>query len=357
MFNPTKISNALYGLVGFRNPFNPNYSIIDSDNQTSRSGLFVTDNSFVKIEQIKDSQDYQSINDADFNLMLKRMQQDSIVKVCNQVFCESSFIDRQILYQNAQNKINTENLPVGFIGYKIKVDLEKNIAFSIKRILLDFDGTGQIKLLLFNTAKKEPIQQKTINITTDHQEEQLDWYVDNSDGYFKGDFYLGYINDGTLSVAPFKRDYENSNIISNISFLCFEHLCFKGHVTETLFDLTTQSGLSECTGLNPDVTVYKDYTDLIINNEKLFAKAIVTDLSINCLSVIIASMRSNKTERNADLMLGKIMAEIEGQSGEGILKVTGLRPSLFRYIGTIKKEVEKLEDGYQKDGLIYSTID
>lgn len=355
MFNATKIQTALYGLVGFRNPFNPDYQKLDVDNTASRSGLFVTDNDFCKVEHIYDSQDYQGVSDANFNLFVKRKQQDSIVNVCSAVFNSAVFIDRQLLYKNAQNKIATENLPTGFVGYRIKVESEKNIAFSIKRIILDFDGTGDIKLLLFNTAKKAPIKTKDITITTDHEEVVLDWYIDNSDGYYKGEFYLGYINDG-LTVNPFKRDYENSNLISLISFMCFEPIIIKNHVTELLWDLTTYEGLSECTGLNPDITVYNDYTDLIVNNENLFAKAIATDLIISCLSVIVASMRSNRTERNGDLMIQKIITEIEGQKGEGVLTIYGLRPALFKYIGSIKKEIEKLQNGYNPMGLSYSTM-
>lgn len=356
MFNVSKIQSGLYGLVGFRQPFNPSYQKLSGTNLLSRSGYFVTDNPFAKVENLFESQDYAGISDANFNLLLERKQKESIASVCNAVFNEPDFIDRQVLYANPINKVGTENLPVGFVGYKIKVENKKNIAFSIKRVLLDFSGTGSFDLLLFNTSSPDPIETKTITITGPSQEEKLDWYIDNSDGYYKGEFYLGYINDG-LTVVPYKRDYELSNLMSLITHLCVEPIKVPGHIASTLFDLTSQEGLSENTGVNPDITVYKDYTDLIINNELLFANAINLDLTISCLTESLASLRSNRTERNSEYKIIRLTQEIEGQeSGEGVVKVTGLRPQLYRQISLIRTEIKKLQSGYFGNGVFNETL-
>lgn len=341
--------------MGFRQPFNPSYQKLDSDNQVSRSGYYVTDNPFCKLEQIYDSQDYSGISDANFNLLLKRKQEESITSVCNAVFNEVDFIDRQLFYKNAINKVATETLPTGFVGYRIQIECENNIAFCIKRVLLDFDGTGSFQLRLYNTSVKAPIKTKAINITTTNQEEKLDWYIDNSDGYYKGDFYLGYVNN-SLSVSPFKRNYELSNILSYITHINVWPMCVKNYTATDLFDLTAQDGLSEYIGINPDITVYDDYTDLILNNEKLFANALNMDLQISCLSESIASLRSNRNERNAELRIIRMTQEIEGQSGEGVVKVTGLRPQLYRAISSIKKEISKLKRGYFGDEIFTDTL-
>jgi len=148
MFDVSKIKDSLSGLVGFKQPFNPDYAIIDADNQLSESGYYVNSNPFAKIEFIKDCQDYRSISDANFNIVLKDIIEDSVVNTVNQVFDESSYIDRQVLYKNALNKNETEILPNGFVGYKIEVDDTKSIAFKITRLFLDFEGTGNITLLI-----------------------------------------------------------------------------------------------------------------------------------------------------------------------------------------------------------------
>jgi len=355
MFQVDKISSKLYGLVGLRQPFNPTYAIVDANNLISRSGYFVTDNPFVKIEYLKETQDYKDISDENFNEYLKRLQISSILNVCHNVFSRFDYLDRNLLYINAQNKVNQEVLPDGFVGYKIRVSNDNDIAFQIKRVLLDFDTNAVFKLMLFNTSKSEPIFEKDITIASKTQEEVLDWKIDNSDITYKGDYYLGYIKTGTTPI-PFKRDYNNSDVMSSFSHLDIEKVQVTGHSTETLFDLTSEEGLSENIGINPDITIYEDLTDLIIQNEMLFARAVELEMTISVLREQANSLRSSGTERKSEQQTLRILAEIEGQSGEGVLSITGLRPLLTSQITNIVKEINKLRNGYMNESLKMITL-
>ena len=162
MFDVTKIQNSLVGIVGFRQPYNPDYAILDTDNTLSTSGIFVNDNSYAKIEYIKDNQDYSGISNTQFNEYLTNLQKSSITSICSSVFSDYDFLERDILYKNTSNKIDVETLPIGFVGYKIQVSSNKNIAIKLNRVILDFQGTGDLELILWNTGKKEPIYTKTI---------------------------------------------------------------------------------------------------------------------------------------------------------------------------------------------------
>jgi hypothetical protein len=344
MFNKSKI-DSLFGIVGWRSPDNPDYQILDAANLASTSGRFVNDNAYSKIELVKDNQDYASQSDAEFNTKLKELQETSISSVCNAVFNDSDYIDRQVLYRYAQNKTNTETLPDGFIGYKLTIDNTKDVAFKITRMLLDFNGTGDVTIMLFNSAKKEVVFSQVVSITTDHQEVELNWVLDNTDTIYKGEYFLGYNTNG-LTVQPFKRDYNNSSIESSITHLGVENIFVSGHNTNTLFDLTTTEGNSLTTGLNPDITVYEDFTDLILNNKSLFGYAILLDLQIRCISLNLASIRSNKNQRLAESNTVRMQQEIDGESGDGLLKVAGLRPMLLGELHRLTKEINKLKDGY-----------
>ena len=355
MFQVDKIKSNLYGIVGFRQPFNYTYAILDTDNQISRSGYFATDNPYVKIESLKSVQDYKDISDADFNIYLKRIQEGSIINVCNQVFSGFDYRDRNLLYKNANNKVEQESLVDGFVGYKICVSSEKNVAFKITRVLLDFDTVGTFKLLLFNTNKSVPIESKDITITDTQQEVVLNWVVDNSDITYKGDYYLGYIKTATTPI-PYKRNYNNSNFMSYFSKLSFEKVQSKGHATETLFDLTLEEGLSEDIGLNPDITVYEDFTNVIIQNESILSRAIQLDMIISVLREYSYSLRSNGSERKSEELAIRILAEIEGQTGNDVLTITGLRPQLLGEISQIGMELKKLRVGYFNNSIKSSTL-
>ena len=347
MFDNTKVEAALVGIVGLNQPNNPDYAVLDAANQASTSGLFVTDISMAKIEFYKDSQDYEAISDADFNDLLRTTQKSAITSVCNQVFNTEDFRDRNVLYKHATNNISPETLTDGFVGYEIQVTREKNVAFEITRVILDFQGNypNDITLQLYNTGDPNPIRSKVISITEQHQEEVLNWVVDNSGDTYKGDYYLGYVKSAA-TPTPFKRDYNNSNVISGIDGLIICPVEFKGHAGATIFDLDDKDGLSENIGVNPDIIVYDDYTDFIKQNRGLFGRAIQIDMAIKMMNVISSSLRVNKHERIAAAKV-RIVQDIDGVDADnGKLKILGLRAQLLGEIATIKKEVEKLRLGY-----------
>ncbi len=347
MFNISKIK-GLYGVVGFQQPQNPDFQIIDANNLVSRSGYFVTSNPYCKVENIKSNIDYKDASNIEFNDYLKQLQEDSIVRVAGLVFNQSDYIDRQVLYPHAHNKVDTNDLPSGFVGFKIEVSIDKDVAFKISRVLLDFEGSGDIELLLFNTSSSTPLQSKTVSISSTNQEVKLDWTVDNSGSTYKGDYYLGYLNNaGSIgSLKPFKRNYDRSSVESCISCLDITKVSFGGMTSNALPDLRTEESIGESIGLNPDITVFEDFTDLMLQNEMLFAKAINMDLQINILSAYLASLRSNRDERNSERTTLRIIQQIEGQNSEGVIKITGLRPQLIREISMIGKEIRKIKEGY-----------
>ncbi|MFM9825837.1 hypothetical protein [Flavobacterium sp.] len=348
MFTATKIADGLLGIVGFRQPYNPNYAILDEDNTTSLSGLFVNDNPYAKIEFLKDTQDYKDISYDEFNALLKDMQKSSSISICSQVFNEFDFIDRGLIYKNASNKIGVETLPNGFVGYKIEVSQAKNTAFSINRVILDFNGTGTFTLLLFNTGKKVALQSKVITIASDNQVEELNWVLDNTSTTYKGDYYIGYVSTG-IAVSPFKREWNNANVMSSFKELCLEKIFVKNHTGNQLFNLDLIEGLSQDTGLNLDISIYDDYTDFILNNKMLFAKAISLEFTIRCLQMYVSSIRSNTNERKSQELYQKIMIEIEGTKGsDSLISVTGLREQAIGEISQLKQEVKKLKIGFTK---------
>lgn len=356
MFSVSKIQTGLKGIVGFRQPLNPNLPTLTADVLESRSGLIVNDNPLVKIDYLKATEDYQSLTDNDFSTQLIQKQKDSIVSVCTSVFNKSSFIEQSLVFRYANNKVSTNALPVGFVGQEIEITDRSDVAIKIKRVLLEFSGTGSFDLLLFNSAISTPLQTKTINVTSSQQEEILDWELDNSDNYFKGKYYIGYIANG-LTITPYKREYENADVMAGFDNLNVTDIEVGGHTTATLFDLNNVKNSTLTNGLNLDIAVYFDYTNFIIQNEKLFATAILYDLQISCLTQYLASLTSNREQRKAEELSVRIFQEIEGQQGgQGFVKITGLRSKLMRSIDDIQSEIQKLKRGLTGGKVTLNTL-
>ena len=352
MFNKQTIQEKLFGLVGFQNPANPEYAIVDTENEASSTGRYFTDNPFCKIEYIKDTQDYAAITDEEFNNYLGKVQQESIVSVCDKVFNESDYIDRQMLFQNANNKTDVDSLPDGFVGYRIYVDKEKNLAFEIRRILLEFQGTGDLTIYLFNSAKTEAIYSQQVTISSSFQELVLDWKVDNQD-YYKGEFYLGYFTD-SLTVKPYKREYQGANIKSVVTYLNIENIKVTTATGTNLFDLDDVDGAEETWGINPDISTYYDYTDLIVNNKTLLSYAIQMQGQLILLHSYLASLRSNRNERMSTQYINRVIVEIDGFVGNDVKRI-GIKPTLAAEVTRLRQELFKLQAGYMQKGILNIT--
>jgi hypothetical protein len=351
MFDKEKIQTALFGLVGFEQPYNPDYAILEPDLLVSRSGRYATENPYAKIEYFKDSQDYKDISDSEFNELLRRTVYKSISNICASVFDKPSYIDRNLFYRYALNKADgVDDIPEGFIGYEILPSNRKNLAFELKRVILNFDlggATGEtIELMLFNSSIDTPIYSEVITLTDTNQEVELNWVVNNTSSMYKGEYYLGYNYSNSVSYKPYKRDYNAANVLTCFKEIWMDEVKVVGHNTSTLFNLENTDGLSLSTGLNFDMTVYDDYTDLIINNERLFAEAIEMSIAIEMINTYRFSLRSNRNQRKSEEHLIRVIQEIEGQDEVGSVKIVGLRNRLSGKLTKLKKEIDKLRKGY-----------
>jgi len=344
MISVPKLISRLYGVVGSRQPLNPDYSILDADNQISRSGYYVTDIPNAKIEYLKDTQDYKDASDAEFNEFLKQIQEEAIVNTCNEVFMENDYLDRQVLYRFPNNKVTLETLPDGFVGFKIEVESSKNIAFEISRVILDFDGTGDIELLLYDSGQKAPLFTEVVTINTDNQEVILNWVVDNTGSTYKGEYYLGYVSTG-ITVTPYKREYENANIQSQITSLYIERTQVPNFTGGDIFDLESTSQKDVWSGLNPDITVYEDFTDLAFQNERILARAIQMNMAISFIETYLNSLRSNNNQRRSTKQ-AELVIQLEGQDEDGYAKVSGLKTRLLGQLAMVKKEIKRRRTGY-----------
>jgi hypothetical protein len=122
-----------------------------------------------------------------------------------------------------------------------------------------------------------------------------------------------------------------------------------------MFDLNKVEGLSENNGLNLDITVCDDYTDFILNNKMLFARAIQLEGIIRCIQLYISSLRSNSNQQMSAQLYEKMMVELEGTSGESVVKVNGLKNQLLGEITSIRSEVNKLRMSFNKSNQIMVT--
>lgn len=336
MVNRITLISSLNGIVGFRQPLDSTIFTLDTANKTSRSGYYVNDDPFVKLDVLRDCQDYSAIDATGFNALLTQLQNKAITDVVNAVFSENDYIERNYLYPMANNKTESNQLS-GFVGYKIETSKSNNVNMLITRALLEFEGTGSIQLLLYDTLQSTPIATKTVTITSKYQFVTLNW-----DYPVNKEYRLGYIASGSLK--PYEREYQSNNIPNIFTHIRPLQIQVPLQVGTTLWDLDDEEGLSEYCGVNLDITIYKDFTELLIQNEQIFANAINLQCVCNIIDFYVASERSNIIERLSADFLARAIVYMNGQEEPNVV---GLTKTIANQVKLIKQAIKRLKDNYQ----------
>lgn len=356
MIQVSKIQEGLFGLVGLRQPLDPSLPILSDEVKASRSGLFVDDVPPFKLKLLKDTQEFITISDEQLSEHIAQYQKTAITNVMFKVFDQGDYIDRNYLYSNANSRtkvISTIQNGSTF-GYKIEVEERKNLGFKISRVRLEFDFDNSeidVVLYLMNSFLEEPIFTKEITLNKKNFIQDLDWIVDSTENDYKGNYYLLIkAVDSDARLQPFERNYEESNLMNDISFLEFEQVLIP-NFDATNFRFDNELMIGENVGINPDVIVYDDFTDFVLTSQNLFARAIQLEMAIMFMMQVATSTRSNRDERIAREMVAMMLASINGIEGQN----KGLKHSLYYEVGTIKKEIAKLKQSFFQGIISVST--
>lgn len=329
MFDITKII-ARSGLVGFRGSSNPSYSI-SAANKLSRSGVYVEDVSkFVKIEYLRDCNEYYAISDNDFNAFLIKLQESAIIEVCNDVFSSEDILVNKPLYSGYADDFKEVENESDLVLYEFKLSEISNRSLIINKAWMYFNGLGTIKLLLFNQFKTAIVNSKSVSfLNAGMQEVELGWILPFAESNINGAWYVGYLTSG---LSP--KAYNCDRCKNNISGVYIESGKVSGWNTESIFNPKSITYTANEYGLNFDLSVAKDYTATFIANEKSFANAVAMSMAIKTIDYIRTANRSNINQKLSSEMVDKMIFEIEGNPE---LKIWGLRSRYHNAVKTLKR--------------------
>ena len=339
MVRADKIKGSFFGEVGFRNSTITGYDIVSTENQESRSGLFFQDVSrLVTIQNIKDTQENPAISEAQFNDLLKQLQDTAILNVCNKVsHRESDFIQTNNLFPFEKTFKDVLDTGDRFVGFQVEPFYQANMISKISWLELSFDSSISFDIHLFNSNKPStPI--KMVNVTTIANEAVVinlqDWFIADSAEHKGGIFYLGYFESDLGGAKPIKRNYNTSNLQTQSK--CYHVLPVSLNHVATTIDVSTVVNLSDTGGLNIGMDTYTDYTELFVRNKNLFVQAIQHEMAIEVLDLITKSTRANRTERIGNDFARQINMELYGYKDEHVF-VAGLIAKHGRLISDLKK--------------------
>ena len=140
--------------------------------------------------------------------------------------------------------------------------------------------------------------------------------------------------------------------MNNIKGLCIERMKIQDDFT----NLSSLSYESDHNGLNFDITTYFDYTDLVLQNEFLFAKSLQLTWAMTIMLSYSSAFRVNRKERVSKELLASIIRSIEGQNGRDVLRIVGTRELLAGELITLREEIDRVKHGYFNDDEEYLTV-
>lgn len=340
MIQVDKINTAFFSdseshLIGYRQDLDPEFDIVDANNITSTSGEFFQDFSpLVTIPNIHQNQQYAAISDDDFNTLLRTLSKAATIKVLREVFSDMDYVENKILYPFENIWTNTIDNTTSFVGYEINIAKRKDFLTTLNQVFTSFNGVDTVKLLVFHSSKDALIHsQEVTTVENSDVATVVDWDFSPTE-FAGGKFYIGYLRSGLTSKA-INREWDSSNIRNCYKTLGIRPIIIDGWDQETLFDVDDIEYEDETYGLNFDITTWKDYTNVIIQNKNKFVKAIGLQLAVDVLDLILKSTRSNKNERQ---MSTNVLLERDGiiDASKDATRVDAIIPRLRREIKSLK---------------------
>lgn len=348
MIRADKIKNSFYKEVGFNTPtLSLNLSdntdlVVDADNLTSYSGLYFDDINFVSIQNIFDCQENTAITNAQFNALLKRMSEDSIVQFCNKVVAgENDHIQSENLFPYEKSFNDTLDLGSDFVAFKIEPYCVEDKALKIPWLEICLTESVQFYVYLFNSNLKTYIQR--IQVTASAEEAKIvnlvdsnnkPWLVVDDDTYKGGNYYIGYFESDLGTAKPYKKDWELASVQKVVSDYYIAPV--KVEHNSNVLDIESETEVAYTYGLNIGVEVYKDYTQLLINNKQSLLEGYKYQMAEKVLNMIKSSTRSNPTadKLKEEAVLGELNAMLYGNAALGI---EGIQGFLKRQVDDIKR--------------------
>lgn len=337
MLNTARIESDIFGLVGYRQPIETEFAILDVTNTETRSGKYFNGYSnLVRIENLKNS--VTEFSDANFNTWLTQRTQEALINSCQDAIKgQRDLLEHRTLY-HYENDFNTKitNIANRFVGYEIELRKKEGIALQFNTLMSQFDGVvAGLTIYLYHSSQKTAIKTfalttQTDSVKTDSLSEFIIYY--QNEVYIGGKFYIGYYQDDLGTVQAYDRRFERADIQNTFNNVLINEISVDDTTGITLFDVNNVNDNEQSWGLNFDISLYKDYTQYLIDNQVVIQDLIGLQTVAQLLNTMEFNNRNNDIQKtNQDT---RILIELKGLDGA---KELGIETRL-------EKEKERVQD-------------
>lgn len=333
------VIQSLYQRQGWAASTIKGLPVLDAANRVSRSSKYFNRDyhPLVTLNNIYKHIENPRISTVDFNQYLKELQMKSIRNVLQSIF-PSALIFNQTLLKRESNNRDTYDIKDGhFVGVCFKFHEKRNVMLVIKQAGLFLSADDTFNLYLFHSSKNTSLKNWTVTA-----EEKSETFTDINETIYAhskdikgGTYYLGYYAEDITASPIYRDDLRRSNCFIDIDF--FQVPAIKGELFNTEDVQTTSQEF-----LNLELLFYKDYSQLIIQNEDLFDRVIGKQLELEVLRLMYSSTRSNIEDREMEsITKQRIFFDINGNSSNENY------PYSLGIIAELKNEILRLKDHFK----------
>lgn len=295
----------LQGRLGWMQPTLSGSPVLTTQNKAATISRYYNGSfhSSTTIKSLHETQEDNSISDANFNAYLQTLDKSIISKCLNLVFNKTQLLEHSLVYERVANVRNVVIANGGnFVGYRIKVG-QGSYAMQIDSVGLLFDGVATFNMYLFNDLKKAPVFTKSVTTAANDQTEiDLGWVVNYVSTKNKGGlFYLGYFQNEVVASNANCHAIDEQLTLWATSRTWGAYPFQAAQTDTTDFNRLYPSIVYRSYGMNPEISAYRDYTEVIIKNPHLFDEARGLAMSMICLEQAKSANRMNATERTQDV--------------------------------------------------------
>lgn len=346
-FDNTRVLQALGSRLGWRNGTASPYNIVATLNTISSSGRYFNDGSFYEgctIEHLYDCGSKHA-DAAAFNTWLANKRNANVLAAVNTVFSAPQTVEHGLLFDKWYN---SQLVPVPnegkFVGIKLKV-AEGDYTVQVNSLQLLFDGAATFTLYLYNDLVNQPLWSKEVTtqantqvMTTDLLDgDEHDLLLSYISSHVKGGtYYLGYYQDDLGSVHALDYSYPQRHWYHCLSACSFEAAA---NDDTTAFSREHVSLSTKTYGLNLDMTVYRDYTEVIVRQPHLFDELLGLMMAVNVVELVQTGTRSNMQQRLAEDKMAQMSRDLNAETTAQYPFAPGLKSK-------IKRETERVRNAF-----------
>jgi len=329
-YNNTTVLPALFGRLAWSTD-----TTLNTANKTSASGRYFDDGSFHSLVTVRNIKSFaaEPVSPATWDTIFTAKQNAVISRCLNGVFNECEFKEQVLLYNRfdeSEELIANTGLAV---GYKISLTDSFDVSTQINSLELYFNEAKTFNVYLFKQGSATAVKTKEVTTVagTKTNVSLTDWILNYRESKV---YYVVYFqNDLTTAKAINEEVYFNKTL-----FFCASP--FTTDTTGNVFDRENISITNNPSGLNMQVSTFKDFTQNILNQPALFDELLGLTMAYQCIEEAVYSVRSNGSERILKDQLDKIGIQLDLNGSAPISEspqVTGLKQRIEREIKRVKK--------------------